>query len=117
MHVGEADALLPHLLQFTPAHRDAARVLRGDVASFGEELRAAVDEMWSGEMSTSTAAEVWVGGLAGTPPRTNAVERVLRPSLALGGAGGLGSSVGLLLRGAGAASVGEAIGVYRILEQ
>ena len=94
MRIGEADALLPHLLQFTPAHREAARVLRGDVASFGDELRTAVAEMWAEETATSAAAEGWAARLAGMPPPTNAAERVPRPSVAVED----GGAVGLLLR-------------------
>ncbi|ESK87867.1 pol ii transcription elongation factor [Moniliophthora roreri MCA 2997] len=43
----EAGKLLPHLLQFTPEHRDEGMAMQEDVAQLEQELKTAIDEIWT----------------------------------------------------------------------
>ncbi|EEB98896.1 hypothetical protein MPER_01516 [Moniliophthora perniciosa FA553] len=43
----EAGKLLPHLLQFTPEHRDEGMAMQEDVVQLEQGLKTAIDEIWT----------------------------------------------------------------------
>lgn len=84
----EAAQVLPHLLQFTPEHRNQARELQGAILTFQAELQAALEEMWpnranddaggAGELNVTSWAERMEERRR---ERENAVKSIVKPAL------------------------------------
>ncbi|THH05467.1 hypothetical protein EW145_g4776 [Phellinidium pouzarii] len=85
---GDAAQLLPHLLQFTPKHRDEARNLQTQLTAFKIELQIAIDEIWVHKPGKSEEATAFEGASSWTirmeekrRERSTAVESILKPEL------------------------------------
>lgn len=87
----EATHLLPHLLQFAPAHHAEALSLQSEIAAFASELATALEEIWtkpkdkdpeSGEAIEPTP-EGWATRMAEyeRQRRIDPMEKVARPEL------------------------------------
>ncbi|KAI5122330.1 hypothetical protein M0805_002497 [Coniferiporia weirii] len=83
---GDTANLLPHLLQFTPEHRDEARSLQKEMTAFRTELQSALDEIWvtkfeeSGEGLATSSASSWAERMEEKKrDRKTAVESILKP--------------------------------------
>ncbi|KAK7472275.1 putative elongator complex protein 1 [Stygiomarasmius scandens] len=85
----EGSRLLPHLLQFTPEHREEGLAMQQELAEFEVELNAAVEEIWAvqpGDLSDptdSTPRDSWAARMeeAEKNKRVNPVERVPKPEM------------------------------------
>ena len=89
--ISAADAanLLPHLLQFTEEHKREAKKLQADLESFEEELRAAVEEIWTkpaseGEATTEPTPDGWAARMLEHEKQrqVNPLDKVTKPELA-----------------------------------
>lgn len=79
---------MPHLLQFTPAHRTAARELQNEVAAFSREMAEAFDEVWPAPSEDAETAAVteppesWAARMAEREKeRERAVKAITKPEL------------------------------------
>ncbi|THV06651.1 pol II transcription elongation factor [Dendrothele bispora CBS 962.96] len=89
----EGSKLLPHLLQFTPEHRDEGLAMQRELADFETELKAAVEEIWAvtpplgdGSINSTENAptrDSWAARMeeAEKNRRINPVERVPKPEM------------------------------------
>jgi hypothetical protein len=77
-NVVNVDALVPHLLEFTDAHRDAARTLLADTNSLRDVLIASVEEAWARPAQAQVEP---LDSLALRPARMEPVDKVARPAV------------------------------------
>ncbi|KAI0919135.1 hypothetical protein AcV5_002129 [Taiwanofungus camphoratus] len=84
----DAVGLLPHLLQFTEEHQKEGRALQQELLSFGEELGAAVEEIWkrppeSDGAIESAPADSWAARMQeyAKQRQTDPLEKVVKPEL------------------------------------
>jgi IkappaB kinase complex, IKAP component len=77
---GEARSLLPHLSQFTPEHRAAARLLQDDLRQFELELKEALEEIWPKPIENE---DTWASRMEEREKgrQTDAVDKVPKPDL------------------------------------
>lgn len=86
--LADAVGLLPHLLQFTEEHQKEGRALQQELLSFGEELGAAVEEIWkrppeSDGAIESAPADSWAARMQEYEKQrqTDPLEKVVKPEL------------------------------------
>ncbi|EPQ55375.1 IkappaB kinase complex, IKAP component [Gloeophyllum trabeum ATCC 11539] len=86
----EAGALLPHLFQFTPAHKEAGSSLQDDILAFQAELTEAVEEIWRKPVENDEAGgppeDSWAARIERLEKeRTiNPIDKVPKPQLSSG---------------------------------
>ncbi|TFY59586.1 hypothetical protein EVJ58_g5682 [Rhodofomes roseus] len=85
----DAASLLSHLLQFTEEHQNEARSLQADLHSLENELRDAVEEIWTkptpeGDEAADTAPEGWAARMQehDKQRQVNPLDKVSKPELA-----------------------------------
>jgi len=61
---GEVRGLLPHLFQFTDAHREEGLELQNDLATFEAELKAALEEIWARPAENEGEPDGWATRMA-----------------------------------------------------
>jgi elongator complex protein 1 len=71
---------LPHLSQFTPEHRAAARLLQDDLKQFELELKEALEEIWPKPMENE---DTWASRMQEREKgkQTDAIDKVPKPDL------------------------------------
>ena len=80
---GEVGGLLPHLLHFTPEHREEGMALQADLCQFEVELKTAVEEIWRkpAETDDDAGAKDLAARIMEKERQTNPIERVEKPGL------------------------------------
>ena len=82
---GEVGRLLPHLLHFTPKHREEGMVLQADLHQFETELKCMVEEIWHKpvEMDNDAGTKAWMTRTQEKEKETkyNLIDRVEKPGL------------------------------------
>ena len=90
--VAEVSSLLPHLTHFSKEHREEARLLQEELASFCKELQHALDEIWAapkaleGEAVDEFRADSWAARMAETVQRNerrDPRERIQKPEISV----------------------------------
>ncbi|KAG6809392.1 hypothetical protein H0H92_000447 [Tricholoma furcatifolium] len=78
----EARNLLPHLLQFTPEHRDEGVAMQKHLDDFEEELKRSLDEIWF-KPPEETTVDSWATRMEEIERerRINPVDKVPKPEL------------------------------------
>ncbi|OCB85125.1 IkappaB kinase complex, IKAP component [Sanghuangporus baumii] len=82
----DSEQVLPHLLQFSPEHRNEARELQVKISSFQVELQEAVDDVWPTNDTGDGASEMNVTSWAERMEerrreRENAIKTIAKPVL------------------------------------
>ncbi len=84
----DAAHLLPHLLQLSPEHHAEGLLLQADVLAFQEELKTAVEEIWTKsspelEEGVETTPEGWAARMKEyeRQKRIDPLEKVARPDI------------------------------------
>lgn len=87
--IGEAEQLLPHLMQFSEGHRAEARSLQTEIDAFTAELEAVINEVWphkaeqmdeAGNPLPSTTTTSWAERMEEKRrQRQDAVQRIEKP--------------------------------------
>ncbi|KAE9404784.1 IKI3-domain-containing protein [Gymnopus androsaceus JB14] len=80
---GEGARLLPHLLKFTPDHREEGLAMQQELSEFEAELGAAIEEIWTVSIISSAPDDSWAARMeeAERQRRINPVERVAKPQI------------------------------------
>ena len=82
---GEADSLLPHLLQFTSEHRAEGKLLQEDIDLYEGELREAIDEIWKkpGKEDPPASTDTWATRMEEREKEQliDAIEKVAKPEV------------------------------------
>ena len=85
----DAANLLPHLLQFTEEHKREARALQSELESFEEEVRVAVEEIWTkpvsnGDATTEVTPDGWAARMLEheRQRQVDPLDKVTKPELA-----------------------------------
>ncbi|KAG6839915.1 hypothetical protein C0991_010395 [Blastosporella zonata] len=78
----EAKALLPHLLQFTPEHREEGVAMQQHLLDFEEELKRSLEEIWS-KPPEEVPIDSWATRMedAEREKRVNPVDKLPKPEL------------------------------------
>jgi elongator complex protein 1 len=83
LNLGDAANLLPHLVYFTPEHRAEAVKLQDELVRFHEELRDALEVIWTKPEGSPAEDDSWAKRmeLAEKAKSVDAIEKVLKPDL------------------------------------
>ncbi|KNZ72380.1 Elongator complex protein 1 [Termitomyces sp. J132] len=78
----EARNLLPHLLQFTPEHREEGMTMQKHLANFEDELQSSLEEIWTKPLEENPI-DSWATRMEQVEKerRTNPVDKVPKPDL------------------------------------
>jgi len=79
---GEVKKLLPHLLQFSKAHRAEGEALQQTFSAFDKELREAIEEIWPG-VEQEQPVESWTARMQEKERDRliDPIERVQKPEM------------------------------------
>ncbi|KAF8633329.1 hypothetical protein AX17_004501 [Amanita inopinata Kibby_2008] len=83
----EAGNILPHLLQFTPEHREEGRLLQNELTEFHLELEKALEEIWAKRTDEeNTQADGWAARMQEIERNKtiNPIDKVPKPEISRG---------------------------------